>query len=189
MFKEIDINLATLRYRRGRAVFFILILSSILTVVFGLYDLRLYLQKDREIEVYRKRLKALQGLVEKEAEGLKRLEVPDGDEIRALVDRVRFVNRLINEGSFSWIRLMNHLESTLPEEVSLLQIQPGRDRRVVTITGMAKSLEDVFRFLRNLEGSQYFERSFLIRHSQEDDTVSKKEIVSFTIRTGVREGV
>jgi Tfp pilus assembly protein PilN len=79
------------------------------------------------------------------------------------LDRVsvdaRRANELIEQRTFSWTELFNRLEATLPDEVRMTGVRPQFDRNrgdVLTISVIARGVDDVNQFMDNLEATGAF---------------------------------
>jgi Tfp pilus assembly protein PilN len=86
----------------------------------------------------------------------------------------RQANDLIDRRTFSWTELFNRFETTLPDDVRIAAVKPKVDREhgiVITITVLAKTVDDVKTFIDNLEATGAFTN---IRPADErnDDTGS-----------------
>jgi Tfp pilus assembly protein PilN len=71
----------------------------------------------------------------------------------------RVANDLIDRRTFSWTELFNRLEKTLPAEVRITSVRPHieKDRRILlTITVLARGVDDIDRFMENLEATGAF---------------------------------
>jgi type IV pilus assembly protein PilN len=71
----------------------------------------------------------------------------------------RVANDLIDRRTFSWTELFNRLEKTLPPEVRITSVRPHieKDRRIVlTITVLARGVDDIDLFMENLEATGAF---------------------------------
>ena len=71
----------------------------------------------------------------------------------------RQANDLIDRRTFSWTELFNRFESTLPDDVRIASVKPlvDRDRGIVlTINVLAKTVDDVYTFIENLEETGAF---------------------------------
>jgi hypothetical protein len=78
---------------------------------------------------------------------------------------------LIARRVFSWTELFNRLEATLPAGVRLTSVRPGvggADGVVLEVSVIARSVDEIDRFLRNLEGTGSF-RSVLSRDEQRNE--------------------
>jgi Tfp pilus assembly protein PilN len=71
----------------------------------------------------------------------------------------RVANDLIDRRTFSWTELFNRLEKTLPADVRITSVRPHieKDRRIVlAITVLARGVDDIDRFMENLEATGAF---------------------------------
>jgi Tfp pilus assembly protein PilN len=71
----------------------------------------------------------------------------------------RQANDLIDRRTFSWTELFNRFEMTLPDDVRFTAVRPRIDAQrgtVVSITVMAKSVEDVNQLVDSLEATGTF---------------------------------
>jgi Tfp pilus assembly protein PilN len=71
----------------------------------------------------------------------------------------RQANDLIDRRTFSWTELFNRFETTLPDDVRIAAVKPKVDRErgiVITITVLAKTVDDVKTFIDNLEATGAF---------------------------------
>jgi len=86
-------------------------------------------------------------------------------------------NQLIVQRTFSWTTLFTRVESTLPADVRLVQVQPQTDddgRLMVSLTVVSRRIEDLDAFIERLEGTGAF-RGVL---SRTDDTLEDGTIES-----------
>lgn len=91
------------------------------------------------------------------------------------VDRVsaeaRLANDLIDRRVFSWTHLFNIFEATLPPNVRITAVRPAVDREgriQLTITVIARGVDDVNQFMENLEETRSF-RGLLSREELMND--------------------
>jgi hypothetical protein len=84
-------------------------------------------------------------------------------ELEVVSSAAREANGLIEQRLFSWTELLNRLESTLPDEVRITSLRPGVDKDgnvTVAITVIGRRVEDIDRFMENLEGTGAFSDAF-----------------------------
>lgn len=84
----------------------------------------------------------------------------------------REVNALIGQRLFSWTDLLNQLETTLPEEVRITSMRPRIDKDgsvTVVMAIVGRSVEDIDRFMENLEASGAFADVFSPQESASED--------------------
>lgn len=68
-------------------------------------------------------------------------------------------NALIERRTFSWTGLFNQLETTLPADVRLVEVQPQTDDRgrlILSLTVVSRKIEDLDEFIRGLEATGAF---------------------------------
>ena len=84
-------------------------------------------------------------------------------------------NRLIDQRTFSWTALFNHIEETLPADVMLTAVQPSvvRDRSIVQMTVLARRPEDLDEFMERLEGTGAFADVLLTQEDLTEDDLHK----------------
>jgi hypothetical protein len=70
----------------------------------------------------------------------------------------REANGIIDNRTFSWTRLLNHLETTLPDGVLLSAVGPRIEDETVrlTLTIVGRRVEDIDRFMERLEETGAF---------------------------------
>jgi Tfp pilus assembly protein PilN len=79
----------------------------------------------------------------------------------AVAADVAQARELIARRAFSWTELFNRFEATLPAGVRLTSVRPGvggTDGIVLEVSVIARSVDDLDRFLRDLEGTGSFDR-------------------------------
>lgn len=83
----------------------------------------------------------------------------DPRQIEFASSEARQANALIDRRTFSWTELFNYFETTLPDDVRIAAVRPKLDPKrgiLLTINVVARTVEDVDRFMENLEGTDAF---------------------------------
>ncbi len=83
----------------------------------------------------------------------------DPRQIEFASTEARQANDLIDRRTFSWTELFNRFEATLPDDVRLIAVRPKVDRRtgsILTINVVGRTIEDVDKFMENLEATGVF---------------------------------
>jgi Tfp pilus assembly protein PilN len=83
----------------------------------------------------------------------------DAAQLRAVSSAASEANALIQRRTFSWTSLFNQLETTLPADVRLVQVQPQTDndgRLMVSLTVVSRRIEDLDEFIQGLEKTGAF---------------------------------
>ncbi len=89
----------------------------------------------------------------------------------------RQANDLIERRTFSWTELFNRFEHTLPDDVRITAVHPSvdKDRRIVlTVSVLARGVDDVNRFMENLDQT----RAFAELHSRQEQVTESGQIES-----------
>lgn len=71
------------------------------------------------------------------------------------------INGLIDRKNFAWSRFLSRLESITPGKISIASINPSFSNGSVVIDGTAFTIDDLIKFMKNLQGSNYFSEVFL----------------------------
>ena len=84
----------------------------------------------------------------------------DAKQIELASNEARQANDLIDRRTFSWTELFNVFEKTLPDEVRITAVRPKIERGQfgLTISVVARGVEDVNVFMNNLEATGAFMR-------------------------------
>lgn len=154
------LNLAERPFRRYRAVNLAFAGALVALVAFGAWQLVAF----RDASLLLDGLSAEQEAVEAQwnalgtriAEFEGRLGRPDSE---ATAGDVRFLNQILARKQFSWTTLLLDMELTMPRWVHLVSLAPGisgaGDVRL-RMEARGRSVDDLSRFLSNLEGSPAF---------------------------------
>jgi Tfp pilus assembly protein PilN len=83
----------------------------------------------------------------------------DPRQIESASTEAKQANELIDRRTFSWTDLFNHFEATLPDDVRITSVRPEIDPKrgvQVTMSVVARSVEDIDQFMENLERTGAF---------------------------------
>ena len=152
-------NLSTRPFYNERAVHLLLFLAALIVVVVTAFN------AIRIVSLSRQNTE-LSSLVRRDHDEAERLGA-EAQRIRAGIDQkelestaqaAALANSLIDQRTFSWTELFNHLEETLPADVMLSAIRPNfRDQAIVIqMTVLARRTEDVEEFMEKLEETGAF---------------------------------
>lgn len=99
----------------------------------------------------------------------------DVRQIEAASIDARQANELIDRRTFSWTALFNRFETTLPDDVRILSVVPRIDKQrhvVLTVTVLAKAVDDVNQFMERLDDTGNFRSLSSVRErTTEDDEI------------------
>lgn len=108
----------------------------------------------------------------------------DAHQIEAASLEARQANELIDRRTFSWTELFNRFEATLPPEVRVTawRSQVDKEHRIqLTLTVLAREVDDVNEFMENLEATGAFTR--LLSRQERPNEENQIESVLETIYT------
>jgi Tfp pilus assembly protein PilN len=154
-------NLSTRPFYNERAVqFWLLVIAVIVAAatVFNVTRLVQYSRSDTELAGQASQDETRTADLKAQAAQL-RASV-DTRQIEAASAEARLANDLIDRRTFSWTELFNVFERTLPADVRVTSIRPRleKDRRILlTITVLARSVDDIDMFMENLEATGGFD--------------------------------
>jgi Tfp pilus assembly protein PilN len=82
----------------------------------------------------------------------------DQKALERVIASAKEANAIIDQRTFSWTELFNHLEATLPTGVMLTSVRPHFDKDVLTIelTVLGKEVEQIDDFIEKLEATGAF---------------------------------
>jgi Tfp pilus assembly protein PilN len=96
----------------------------------------------------------------------------DAKQVAALSGDAREANDLIDRRTFSWTALFNRFETTLPDDVRITGVRPTLDRShriVLTVTVLAKSVNDITEFMSRLDETGAFRDLFSTQERPNED--------------------
>ena len=164
-------NLSTRPFYNERTVRTILLIVAVAVVAFTAFNasrvLR-YSRSDTRLQTQAARDEARAADLRQQATRL-RATVNTTQIESASVD-ARDANDLIDRRTFSWTDLFNRFESTLPDDVRITVVRPKLEEGVFTveIRVIARTIEDVDRFMENLEGSGAFKNTVPVEERFEE---------------------
>jgi Tfp pilus assembly protein PilN len=178
---EITLNLISPEKRRRhrlRRLGLLGLLVSLLLAGGNVYLHRLYREQQSQWEG---RAASLREEIAKAGQSLTALQSRlSPKERERLVERVKLYNGIIQGAAFSWSRLLFELEQTLPTNIALVEIQPDFAANRITLTGEAKTMEDLLQCVRRLQERERFQQVYLLQHGVKRGQTGTTK-VSFTI--------
>lgn len=153
-------NLATRPFYNERAVHLMLAFVTILVVAATIFNVTRVVQlkqRDSGLSTQASRDETRAAQLRSEAARLR--ATIDPKQIEFVTTEARKANDLIDRRTFSWTELFNRFETTLPEDVRITSVRPKVDTAkgtTLTITVVARTVEDVYQFMANLEATGAF---------------------------------
>ena len=177
---EIKLNLASKPYLNRQSVRFWLLLFGILLVVLlflnGSYGYSNY----RQLQLFDERFQELND----QLSGLHGTSTDYSPEKLAEIKaEVGLANEIIDADRFRWTTLLSRFESVLPDDVTIHSIQPNFRERTVRLSGMARDVSALTRFVDNMLNSEDLNQVFLQSHGEvdKDDNNSNQVLTGFSI--------
>ena len=160
---EIKLNLASKPYLNRQSVRLWLLLFGLLMVLLlllnGSYGYRNY----RQLQVLDKRFQELNDQISG-IHGTSADYTPE--KLTAVKAEVELANEIVDGDRFRWTELLSRFESVLPEDVSIHSIQPNFKERTVQLSGVARDVSALTRFVDNLLASEDLDQAFLQSHGE-----------------------
>lgn len=103
-------------------------------------------------------------------------------ELKAIAAEVGVVNDLIEKESYSWVRLLSALESSVPKNVYITQVNPNLISGNISLSGLAKSYSEVNNFIDMLNSSEDFEQAVPVSQSSVGKGTYGIDTVVFSIK-------
>ena len=153
-------NLSTRPFYNERGVHLALVLVMIVAIAATLFNVTRFAQlKNRDSGLSTQIARDEDRADDLRAQAARLRATIDPRQIELVTNEARKANDLIDRRTFSWTELFNRFETTLPEDVRITSVRPKVDTvkgTTLTITIVAKALEDVYQFMANLEGTGAF---------------------------------
>jgi len=153
-------NLSTRPFYNERAVRLWLLLVAVIVAVATLFNISSvigYSRSDTELARQASRDEARATDLRQQAARLR--ATVDPQQIEFASTEARQANDLIDRRTFSWTELFNRFAATLPDDVRLIAVRPKVDRQtgnILTINVIGRTIEDVDKFMENLEATGAF---------------------------------
>jgi type IV pilus assembly protein PilN len=166
-------NLSTRPFYNERSVRLILLAVAVVVVAFTAFNasrvLR-YSRSDTRLATQASRDEARAADLRQQAARLR--ATVDPRQIDFASADAREANDLIERRTFSWTELFNRFETTLPDDVRITAVRPKIEKEgfVLTISVVARRVDDVSEFMENLEQTDAFRNLLSIEDRQDEQT-------------------
>jgi type IV pilus assembly protein PilN len=156
-------NLSTRPFYNERAVHLWLLVAALAVAAATIFNVSRvigYSRSDTELAMQASRDEARAADLRQQASRLR--ATVDPRQIEFASAEARQANDLIDRRTFSWTELFNRFESTLPDDVRIIAVRPKVDRRngnILTINVVGRTIEDVDKFMVNLEATGAFSQT------------------------------
>ncbi|MBE0502485.1 MAG: PilN domain-containing protein [Desulfuromonadales bacterium] len=162
------LNLATRSYVNRRALYLCYAVLGALLVTFLMLNLLRFFSLQSEIS----RNDASRTKIEGELLSRSGVDAVGYDETsyKKLITSIQAANAILQQDSFRWTPLLDQLESIVPRAVRIDKISPDHLNKTVKLSGQAKTLQSLKRFIDNLIKSGNYTHVFLEAQSTEQQT-------------------
>ena len=175
-------NLSTRPFYNERAVhlwLLAILLAVAAATAFNVSRVIRYSRSDTELAMQASRDEARAADLRLQASRLRK--TVDPRQIDFASAEARQANDLIDRRTFSWTELFNRFEATLPDDVRIIAVRPKVDRRngnILTINVHGRSIEDVDKFMENLEATGAFSHT-----ESKEERFNEEGLLAATIET------
>lgn len=170
--KPIKANIATVEYIDKRIVYSVLVIVAIISLIIFLRNIHTGFQYHADILNYQEKITRLQKNLEARKRRNDEIKSRLGDnELKKIEKDVPFVNGLITLDIFPWDRLLDTLENSVPEGMTLNSMVPVDDFKKINIDGYAGAMRNITQLLKMLEKSTIFHKSSLVKLSVDESNV------------------
>lgn len=153
-------NLSTRPFYNERAIHASLMVAAIVVLLLTVFNLtQIVVLTRRQNELGARAAAAERQAQEFRADAQKIRQGIDPKQMQTIAGAARAANALIDRRLFSWTNLLNHLETTLPDDVRITSIRPKIDRDgaiTVALSIIGRRVEDIDQFMENLEATGAF---------------------------------
>ncbi len=165
----IRVNLATFVYYDRRVAYVTLVIIGLFLAGITLFNLNRGVYYQEEIGSYNGKIKRLEKQLSKRKQTREKiLKKLKGEEMQIIREGAKLVNRIIVKDVFPWDRLLDAIETDMPNGVTLREIKVADDFSRLTLSGFAETPKDIAQLLKNLKKSGLFEKSLLTQLSVEE---------------------
>lgn len=183
--ERITINLASLhvkKTRRGITWLCYFLLLVLLTA--GGYEVWYFKEAKKTIAAYKTEINKQAA---KKSTSAAPQNIYSGKDLKELESEIKIANQIILGDYFQCSILLDNLESAMPENLFLNQIDidlENTDIKKLKIEANAQNFDDIVLFVNNLESSSFFINPFLLSQAEEEDLDGEKQL-RFNITTDI----
>jgi len=160
---EIKLNLASKPYLNRQNVRLWLLVLGILLLLLLLLNGSYWYTNYRQLQMLDKRFQELNDQVSG-IHGTSADYTPE--KLVTVKVEVELANEIVAADRFRWTELLSRFESVLPDDVSIDSIQPNFKARTVQLSGVARDVSALTRFVDNLLATEDLNQAFLQRHGE-----------------------
>lgn len=161
---KLSLNLASRSYVNRRALYALYAFLFALLIFLLVLNLGFYVRSQAQARQLNERLAEF----DKDLAG--RQETSNGFSPAAyeeMLEEIAFANEILVKDSFRWTALLDRLEEVVPDKVIIRGIQPDYKSASLNLSGGARKVGDLRRFLDNLIQSSHFSDVYLLQQSRD----------------------
>ncbi len=184
---KININLAIRKKEvtSGKALFVGAVVLAVVALILSAYNIYEYSQTSSELKLYKGSVSKLESKIARREPGLLKSLKVNAATVRGEVD---FINAIIEKKSFSWSLLLSDLEKAVPKGVYLVSIDPDFVTGEVSITGVARRLDDALAMVDSMGAAPRFKDVYLLKHEDKKDAKGSRSKLFFNVRASYMDG-
>ncbi|MBL0732144.1 MAG: PilN domain-containing protein [Desulfosarcina sp.] len=192
--KPIKGNLTTVEYIDKRIIYSILIIAAVILLLISALNIHSAVQYHTDVLNYKEKITRL--TQNPKTRKLRDDEIksrPGEQEYEKIKKNALFVNRLITLDIFPWDKLLDTLEQSVPESMTLNSVIPSNDFKKIIIKGRAGKMQNITHLLKRLEKSAILQKSSLLQicvaESNPDNISAEKAPgINFEMETFFKNG-
>jgi Tfp pilus assembly protein PilN len=170
--KPIKANIATVEYIDKRIVYSVFIILVVIGLIIFFRNIHTGFRYHADILNYKEKITRLQQKLEARKRRNEEIKSSLGNNgLKKIEKDVAFVNRLIILDIFPWDKLLDALENSVPEGMTLNSVVPLDDFKKINIDGYAGAMRNITQLLKMLEKSTIFHKSSLVKLSVDESNV------------------
>ena len=183
-------NLSTRPFYNERAVhvwFLAIALGVAVATVFNISRVIRYSRSDTELALQASRDESRAADLRQQAARLR--ATVDPRQVEFASSEARLANDLIDRRTFSWTELFNRFEATLPDDVRITAVRPRVDRKngnILTINVVGRTVDDVDKFMENIEATGAFSRTLSQEERINDDGLLEATVETTYVPTAAK---
>ncbi|MCD6184264.1 MAG: PilN domain-containing protein [Deltaproteobacteria bacterium] len=162
--KPIKGNLTTVEYIDKRIIYSILTIAAVILLIISACNIHSGFQYHTDTLNYKEKITRLtQNLKTKKLRDDDIKNRPGEQEYEKIKTNALFMNKLITLDIFPWDKLLDTLEQSVPEGMTLNSFVPSNDFKKIIIKGRAGTMKNITHLLKMLEKSAILQKSSLLQ--------------------------
>ena len=162
-----SINLASRSYVNRKALYLGYLVCGAVLLVTLIFNISYYFSLRSQIRTSETRLQELEEkiLASQGADDVAGYSAARYDKV---LDDIQLANTIIERDSFRWTALLNQMEAVVPGSVKIKTITPDHEKKTIALSGSARELKDMKRFIDRLIKSKHYGDVLLLQQSVEE---------------------